>query len=331
MTSATKAPNAANAGTVSFGDLTVNRLGFGAMRITGDGIWGEPNDPAEARRVLERAVELGVTLIDTADSYGPEVSERLIGEMLAPYKKGLSLRRRAATRARDRTSGSRICSRSICATALEGSLRRLKLDRIDVYQLHNAADHSVKLADAIGELAIMQSEGKIRHIGVSNFSVAQLTEARSLVNGRLGAESLQPRRSRIGGGAEGVRELQHPVPAVGAARKVEQCGDGRVGERRQTTWCDDGTDRDRRAARALTDYAADSGDVACCAPGGERRGGGDRAHGQGSKGAVAHRLTLSLRPALLPFSAFPEHDTSPDEADRRARPSRPARGICARP
>jgi len=182
MISTTKAPNAANAGTVSFGDLPVNRLGFGAMRITGDGIWGNPKDPAEAKRVLQRAIELGVTLIDTADSYGPEVSERLIGETLAPYKKGVVI----ATKGGYTRSGPNQWKPNLqpehLREALEGSLKRLKLERIDVYQLHNAADTSVKLADAIGELAIMQSEGKIRHIGVSNFSVAQLNEARAIVN-----------------------------------------------------------------------------------------------------------------------------------------------------
>ncbi|MDQ2766027.1 MAG: aldo/keto reductase [Gemmatimonadota bacterium] len=174
--------NAANAGTISLGDLTVNRLGFGAMRITGEGIWGEPKDPAEAKRVLKRAVELGVNLIDTADSYGPEVSERLIGEALAPYKRGLVI----ATKGGYTRQGPNQWKPNIrpkhLREALEGSLERLKLHRIDVYQLHNTGNGTVKLADAIGELAIMQSEGKIRHIGVSNFSVAQLNEACSLVN-----------------------------------------------------------------------------------------------------------------------------------------------------
>jgi len=182
MSSTRKVPNAANAGTVPLGDLTVNRLGFGAMRITGGGIWGEPSDAAEAKRVLRRAVELGINLIDTADSYGPDVSERLIGETLAPYKNGLVI----ATKGGYTRSGPNQWKPNLQPThlrqALEGSLRRLKLERIDVYQLHNAADPAVKLADAIAELAIMQSEGKIRHIGVSNFSVAQLTEARSIVN-----------------------------------------------------------------------------------------------------------------------------------------------------
>ena len=176
-----KSLSAANAGTVNLGDLTVNRLGFGAMRITGDGIWGAPKDPAETKRVLQRLLELDLNLIDTADSYGPEVSERLIGETLAPYKAGLVI----ATKGGYVRSGPNQWKPSLkpahLRAALEGSLERLKLQRIDVYQLHNAADPTVPLAEAIGELAIMQAEGKIRHIGVSNFSVAQLTEVRKIV------------------------------------------------------------------------------------------------------------------------------------------------------
>ncbi|MBK5187827.1 MAG: aldo/keto reductase [Gemmatimonadaceae bacterium] len=174
--------SAANAGTVTFGNLTVNRLGFGAMRITGEGIWGEPKDRAEAKRVLERARELDVNLIDTADSYGPEVSERLIGETLAPYKAGLVIATKGGYTRQGPNQWKPNLRPEHLRKALEGSLERLKLDRIDVYQLHNAADPTVPLEDAIGELAIMQSEGKIRHIGVSNFSVAQLTLARSLVS-----------------------------------------------------------------------------------------------------------------------------------------------------
>lgn len=181
MSATTKSVSAANAGTVTFGDLTVNRLGFGAMRITGDGVWGEPKDPAEAKRVLKRLVELDVTLIDTADSYGPEVSERLIGETLAPYKAGLVIATKGGYARTGPNQWRPNGKPAHLRAALEGSLRRLKLERIDVYQLHNAADPTVPLADSIGELAIMQSEGKIRHIGVSNFSVAQLTEARSII------------------------------------------------------------------------------------------------------------------------------------------------------
>ena len=181
MSTRQKTLSAANAGTVTIGDLTVNRLGFGAMRITGEGIWGEPRDRAEAKRVLERAVELDVDLIDTADSYGPEVSERIIGETLWPYKPGLVI----ATKGGYVRSGPNRWTPNLqprhLREALDGSLRRLKLDRIDVYQLHNMGDPTVTLAEAIGTLAEMQRERKIRHIGVSNFSVAQLTEARGIV------------------------------------------------------------------------------------------------------------------------------------------------------
>lgn len=182
MSTTQKALSAANAGTVTFGDLTVNRLGFGAMRITGEGIWGEPRDRAEAKRVLLRAIELDVNLIDTADSYGPEVSERLIGETLWPYKPGLVI----ATKGGYVRSGPNKWTPNLqpghLRKALEGSLRRLKLERIDVYQLHNAGDPTVPLAEAIGALADMQREGKIRHIGVSNFTVPQLTLARGIVH-----------------------------------------------------------------------------------------------------------------------------------------------------
>lgn len=180
MSATRKVPAAAAAGTLSFGDLTVNRLGFGAMRITGEGIWGEPRDVAEAKRVLARAVELGVTLIDTADSYGPHVSERLIGETLSPYPRGLVI----ATKGGYTRSGPNQWTPDgrpeHLREACDGSLKRLRLERIDVYQLHTV-DPKVPLAESVGALAALQGEGKIRHIGVSNFSVAQLQEARRLV------------------------------------------------------------------------------------------------------------------------------------------------------
>ncbi len=182
MSTARKALSAASAGMVTFGDLTVNRLGFGAMRITGEGIWGEPKDRAEAKRVLERAVELGVNLIDTADSYGPEVSERLIAETLWPYEPGLVIATKGGYVRPGPNKWTPNLQPGHLRDALEGSLRRLKLDRIDVYQLHNMGDKTVPLAEAIGTLAEMQREGKIRHIGVSNFTVPQLTEARGIVN-----------------------------------------------------------------------------------------------------------------------------------------------------
>jgi pyridoxine 4-dehydrogenase len=162
-------------------DLHVaNRLGFGAMRLTGPGIWGEPDDPDEARAVLRRALELGVTLIDTADSYGPEVSERLIGETLYPYPEGLVI----ATKAGFERSGPdrwHVNARpEHLRAACDGSLRRLRLERIDLYQLHRI-DRNVPLEDQLGALADLQREGKIRHIGLSEVSVADLRRVREAV------------------------------------------------------------------------------------------------------------------------------------------------------
>jgi pyridoxine 4-dehydrogenase len=162
-------------------DLHVaNRLGFGAMRLTGPGIWGEPDDPDEARAVLRRALELGVTLIDTADSYGPEVSERLIGETLYPYPEGLVI----ATKAGFERSGPHrwhVNGRpEHLRAACEGSLRRLRLERIDLYQLHRI-DRNVPLEDQLGALADLRREGKIRHIGLSEVSVADLRRVREAV------------------------------------------------------------------------------------------------------------------------------------------------------
>ena len=174
------AANAGASGTFTLGgDLKVNRLGFGAMRITGEGVWGPPANPAEARRVLQRAVELGVTLIDTADAYGPEVSENLIYETLHPYPKNLVIATKGGmvrpVAARWDRDGSPEHLRAAC----EGSLKRLHLERIDLYQLH-APDPKVPLEDSIGELAKLQAAGKIRHIGVSNFDVGQLKRAQAV-------------------------------------------------------------------------------------------------------------------------------------------------------
>jgi pyridoxine 4-dehydrogenase len=162
------------------GDLVVGRLGFGAMRLTGTGIWGEPEDPDECRAVLRRAVELGVTLIDTADSYGPEVSERLIGETLAPYPDEVAIATKAGFLRpgpnRWVTDGRPEHLRSAC----EGSLQRLKLERIDLFQLHRI-DSKVPAADQFGTLADLQREGKIRHIGLSQVSVEDIRAAREVI------------------------------------------------------------------------------------------------------------------------------------------------------
>jgi pyridoxine 4-dehydrogenase len=163
------------------GDLEVGRLGFGAMRITGKGIWGPPDDPEEAKRLLRRVVELGVNLIDTADSYGPEVSENLIAEALHPYPDGLVIATKGGLRRTGPGQWPRDARPERLKECCEASLRRLKLDRIDLYQLHSP-DQKVPYEDSVGALKELQDEGKIRHVGVSNVSVDELERARAIVD-----------------------------------------------------------------------------------------------------------------------------------------------------
>jgi aryl-alcohol dehydrogenase-like predicted oxidoreductase len=167
-------------GTIDLGgDLTVNRLGFGAMRITGDGIWGEPADRDEAKAVLRRAVELGVTFIDTADAYGPDVSETLIAEALHPYPEDLVIATKGGlTRSgpnRWEADGRPEHLRAAC----EGSLARLKMEEIPLYQFHRP-DPKVPVEESIGEIVRMKEEGKIRHIGVCNVTETELHRAQRL-------------------------------------------------------------------------------------------------------------------------------------------------------
>src|SRR5919107_5746087 len=180
MTDRDVGPNAAAAGTLALGDLNVNRLGFGAMRITGPGIWGEPEDPDEAKAVLRRAVEFGINLIDTADIYGPEVSERLIAKALHPYPEGLVIATKGGlTRLEpDRLvpDGRPEHLREAC----EGSLRRLGMDRIDLYQFHTP-DPKVPFEDSVWALAELRDEGKIHHVGLSNVGVRELEIAIDIV------------------------------------------------------------------------------------------------------------------------------------------------------
>jgi pyridoxine 4-dehydrogenase len=172
---------AAKSGTFLLGgDLPVHRLGFGAMRLTGKGIWGEPRDHTEAIAVLRRALELGVNLIDTADSYGPEVSERLIAEALYPYPQGLVIATKAGLERPGPDQWKPNGRPEHLRAACEGSLRRLKLERIDLYQLHRI-DPDVPFADQFGTLKRLQEEGKIRHIGLSEVTVAELERARQLL------------------------------------------------------------------------------------------------------------------------------------------------------
>ncbi len=171
-----------SAGTITLGGvLRVGRLGFGSMRITGPGVWGPPPDRAQAVRVLRRAVELGIGFIDTADSYGPEVSELLIAEALHPYPEGLVVATKGGyvhTGPNDWIPDGRP---EHLRRAIEGSLRRLRLDSIDLYQLH-AIDPKVPLEDSLGALADAQREGKVRLVGVSNFSLEELERARKAVD-----------------------------------------------------------------------------------------------------------------------------------------------------
>ncbi len=162
------------------GDLRVTRLGFGAMRITGDGVWGEPADRAEAIRVLRRAVELGINFIDTADSYGPGVSEEIIAEALHPYPTGLSIATKGGFERPGPNQWVENGKPEHLRSACEGSLRRLRLDRIDLYQLHRI-DPKVPADDQLGALKDLQSQGEIKHIGLSEVSVRQIQHARTIV------------------------------------------------------------------------------------------------------------------------------------------------------
>jgi aryl-alcohol dehydrogenase-like predicted oxidoreductase len=171
---------AAASGTFTIGgDLPVHRLGFGAMRITGAGIWGEPADRHEAIAVLRAALDLGITIIDTADSYGPEVSERLIAEALYPYPSDLVIATKAGLVRSGPNRWEPDGRPEHLQAACEGSLRRLRLERIDLYQLHRV-DPKVPLEDQIGTLIELQREGKVRHLGLSNVSVQQIDAVRRM-------------------------------------------------------------------------------------------------------------------------------------------------------
>ena len=173
--------DAAQSGVFSLGEnCSVHRMGFGAMRITGPGIWGEPKDPAQARRVLQRAVELGVNLIDTADSYGPEVSERIIAEALYPYPNGLVIATKGGLTRQGPDQWAPVGRPEYLQQCVEMSLRRLRVDCIELYQLHRI-DPKVPAEESLGVLKEMQKAGKIRHVGLSEVSVAELQWARKIM------------------------------------------------------------------------------------------------------------------------------------------------------
>ena len=173
--------NAASGNFVIGGDLPVHRLGYGTMRLVGEGAWGEPADANEARRVLRRAVELGVTLIDTADAYGPEIAERLIAEALYPYPAGLVIATKGGITRQGPAKSEYVGRAGYLIQCVEMSLRRLRLDCIDLYQLHRI-DPRTPLEESLGALKRMQEQGKIRHIGLSEVTPAEIEEVGKIVN-----------------------------------------------------------------------------------------------------------------------------------------------------
>jgi aryl-alcohol dehydrogenase-like predicted oxidoreductase len=176
------AVNAKASGTFSIGgDLPVHRLGYGAMRITGKGIWGEPKDPVEAKKVLQRAVELEVNFIDTADSYGPEVSERLIGEALAPYAKGVVIATKAGLTRQGPDRWLPVARPEYLQQQVEMSLRRLKTERIDLWQLHRI-DPKVPVEESLGVIKKLQEQGKIHHVGLSEVKPHEIDQARKVID-----------------------------------------------------------------------------------------------------------------------------------------------------
>jgi pyridoxine 4-dehydrogenase len=196
-------PNAAAAGAFALGgDLEVNRMGFGAMRITGLGLWGEPENPKEAKAVLKQAVDLGVNFIDTADSYGPEVSERLIAEALHPYPEGLVIATKGGFTRPGPTRWVPDGRPEYLRGACEGSLRRLKVDRIDLYQLHRI-DPQVPAEESLGALAELKEEGKLRYVGLSEVGVEEIERAREIVP----LASVQNRYNLTDRGSEDVLDL----------------------------------------------------------------------------------------------------------------------------
>ena len=180
MSQTTQTISAANAGTIQLGDRTVNRLGFGAMRITGKGIWGPPADRNAALQTLRRVVELGVNFIDTADSYGPYVSEELIAEALAPYPAGLVIGTKAGWERVGPGQWVHNASPKHLQEAVEGSLKRLRLHQIDLLQLH-IPDPAVSFDASMETLALLREQGKIRHLGLSNVTLEHVERARKIV------------------------------------------------------------------------------------------------------------------------------------------------------
>ncbi len=269
------APNAHASGHFKIGgDLDVHRLGFGAMRITGEGVWGEPADVEHAKQVLRRALELGVTLIDTADSYGPEVSERLIGETLHPYPDGLVIATKAGlTRSapgRWDRDGHPDRIRGCC----EASLKRLKLDQIDLYQFH-APDPEVPLEESLGAFKELKDEGKVRHVGVCNFGVEELARGQKVIPEIVSVQNRYNLADRehedvLDACAEQGDRL-HPVVSA-RDRRAHQARRRAARARRLRARRNPVAGRARVAAAALAGDAADPGHGLGRAPRGKHRG-----------------------------------------------------------
>jgi pyridoxine 4-dehydrogenase len=178
----TTAVNAAASGTFSLGgDLTIHRLGYGAMRLTGEGIWGEPKNRDNAKKVLHSAVELGINFIDTADSYGPEVSEQLIGEALAPYPKGVVIATKGGLTRQGPNKWLPVGRPEYLVQQVEMSLRRLRVERIDLWQLHRI-DPKVPVEESLGAIKQLQQQGKIRHVGLSEVKPHEIEQARKVID-----------------------------------------------------------------------------------------------------------------------------------------------------
>jgi pyridoxine 4-dehydrogenase len=229
---------AAAAGTLRIGDLEQSRIGFGAMRLIGrPDIWGQPVDAAGARDVLRRAVELGVTFIDTAHAYGPETNERLIGEALDPYREGLCIATKAGTR-RDGPSDWHADGRPEALRAdCERSLRLLRVERIDLLQLHEV-DPDVPIEESVGTLAQLQAEGKVRSVGVSNVDADQLARARSVAE----IVSVQNRYNVSDRSSDGILEVCErdglafiPWFPLGAGAAGEHTALAEIAQRREVT------------------------------------------------------------------------------------------------
>ena len=219
-------PSAAASGTFLIGgDLPVHRLGYGTMRLVGEGAWGEPSEPAQARRVLHRAVELGVTLIDTADAYGPEIAERLIGDVLYPYPPGLVIATKGGITRQGPAKTESVGRAGYLIQCVEMSLRRLRLECIDLYQLHRI-DPRTPLEESLGALKRMQEQGKIRHIGLSEVTPAEIEEASKIVKNRHHPESLQPGRPSSRADAGLVPEAGNWLPALVSQRGRETASAG---------------------------------------------------------------------------------------------------------